>query len=178
MNIIGQVLHSCFSWIVPTATEEELANADVILAHEYGDQKNVSSTTAAVAHNVRELHRKFRKPVIAQFPCNEAISDVPAIVISKHLRMPGVYLDTDEVQRQAAVICGLHGWKKVILCAHWAHAWRAGQNLIHHGLTPIYADTSSIKFHWDSPRWAQKSTSLFMAREALAKMLYFRKGLI
>lgn len=176
--MLSKILQSFFRWSVPVATDQELADADVILAHEYGDQKTVSSTTAAIAYNARRLHQKFNKPVIAQFPVNVAIPDVPAIIISRHLKTPGAYLDTEEVQRQAAVICSLHGWRKVILCAHWAHAWRAGQNLIHHGLEPIYADSYNVRFDWKSPRWTQKSTAIFLPREVLAKILYFKKGLI
>ena len=176
--MLKQTWQSLSRWSVPLATEEELANADVIVAHEYGDQRTVSRTTHAIAGNVSKLSIQHRKPTIVQFPVNVAIPDVPAIVISKHLRTPDAYLDTDEVQRQVAVICELRGWKKVILCAHWAHAWRAGKNLIHHGLIPIYADNSNVRFHLDSPRWEQKSTAVFMAREVAAKMLYFRKGLI
>lgn len=178
MKILGQILHSCFSWAVPLATEEELAGADVILAHECGDQKTISRTTRAIAENARKLHFRYEKPVIAQFPGNSAIADVPAIVISKHLRMPRAYLDTDEVQRQAAVICGLHGWKKVILCTNWVHIWRAGQNLIHHGLIPVYADNSNVHFDWRCSRWILKSAIFVAPREVLAKMLYSHKGLI
>lgn len=176
--MLRQIWHSCFSWSVLVATEEELAGADVILAHECGDQKTVSETTRTIAANAHYLHCRFNKPVIAQFPGNTAIPDVPAIVISRHLRIPWGYLDTDEVQRQAAVICDLNGWEKVILCTNWVHAWRAGQNLIHHGLVPVYADNSNVRFDWRCSRWTAKSAVITAPREVLAKMLYFRKGLI
>lgn len=176
--MLKKIWHSCFSWSVPLATEEELLNADAILAHECGDQKNVSAATRVIAENARNLHLRFNKPLIAQFPVNEAIPEIPAIVISKHLKTPGAYLDTDEVQRQAAVICGLHGWGKVILCTNWVHAWRAGKNLEHHGLSPIYADNHNVHFDIHCSRWALKSAVIVLPREVLAKMLYFHKKLI
>lgn len=177
--MLKRLWESIFFWRVQIASDDELANADVILAHEVGDQKNINKATQAVAENARALHKKFHKPVIIQYPGNLAMPDVqPIAVINSHKLSSGKYLDTNEVQRQVSEICRAHDWRKVILCSHPLHLWRAGRNLIRHGLEPIYADNRNVCCDLKCSRLVLKSEIILFPREVIARLLYLRRNLI
>lgn len=181
MGLALQIFQAIFAWKVDLASEAELRSADVILAHECGGNlKGLSWATSAIARNALALHKRFRKPVIFQHPCQTAVPELePAAVISKH-HLQGRYIDTDEVQRQVAEICQAHGWTRVILSTNPWHEWRAGRNLIRHGLTPVYADNSNVRC--DIRMWRSRphlsSKVILVPYEAVAKFIYFRRGLI
>jgi len=168
-----------YSGEVPFATPTQLVKADVIFGHEFGDQKNVSETSRSIAKNARRWHQELGIPVIFQHPCELAFPDVkPVHVIRENLLHPGKYLDTNEVQRQLAEFCFEKGWTNVILCCHPKHAWRAGLNLMIHGLTPVFIDNSNVKCDLRCSRWSMKSEYIWLPREVYAKFRYFMEGKI
>lgn len=180
---MARVLDCFLHWHPRPDTEAEFAGADVIITHGFDDQKELSRTTVAITALGVELAKRFAKPLICQFPANEVAEREgvkPSLVITAHLLKPGEYLDTEEVNRQVFRHCWRKGWRKVILCTHPHHAWRARENLKRHGLTPFLPDLSGIAY--DPALWSsRKSLStplIFVPREILARLLYLHKGYI
>jgi uncharacterized SAM-binding protein YcdF (DUF218 family) len=174
----------CFGhWNVPPSTEEELANADVVATHEFGDQKVPSLSTTRIVERGAYYVRIYSKPMICQFPGNrvaEKYKVKPVAVIEKHLLKPPPknYLDTEEVNRQIAEICKQHGWKKVILVAHPHHLWRAAENLKRHGLIPVIPVNRDIPYDPTMKRGALRGPLRFVPREIAAREVYLFKGYI
>lgn len=175
-------LKDCFThWSVLPDIGEALAGAEVIVTHEFGDQKSVSRTTRQIAELGIEFAKKLGKPLICQAPGDEVAARLkirPFCVIRRHELRPGAYLDTEEVNRQVTEICRTYGWQRVILCAHPHHLWRAGLNLTRHGMTVLYPNTSGIGYDAHCARLALQSPYIFIPREVLARILYLRKGWI
>ncbi len=182
-------------WEVPFHSPEKLAEADAILTHEFGDQEHVSATTRRFVTLGVELARTFRKPMICQYPGDRVTREYgiePTLVIKEHLLTPGKYLDTEEVNRQAAKYCRAQEppWKKLIVLSHPDHVWRLGRNLHkHHGIEPRYPDLSSIEYDpqclrrsLSDPYWARTErfpwvTPGFRPREVLlSRPYYLMKG--
>ncbi len=169
------------NWSVPVSPEEVLAAADVVIAHEFGDQKTPSKTTEEIV-NIGVAHcKKYTIPLVCQFPGNvtaEKIGMKPLYVVDKHLLKPGKYLDTEEVNRQVAMVCARHGWKSAIVCTHPHHLWRAGNNLRLHGIIPAYPDVSGIHYDEHCARKELSSARRFMPREIKARAWYWLLGQI
>ncbi|MDB5187834.1 MAG: hypothetical protein JWO50_354 [Candidatus Kaiserbacteria bacterium] len=174
INIINCVRN----WRVPASSDELLASCDAIITHEFGDQKTPSQSTIAIVRDAVELCRKYDKPLITQFPGNivaEELGLTPFAVINSHA-VTGKYLDTEEVNRQVAEICGAYGWKRVIVCTHPHHIWRAGNNLQTFGLEAIYPRNAHIPYDSDCSRRMVWSAWLFVPYEICARALYMRMG--
>jgi hypothetical protein len=149
------VLNIFSHWNVPPSPESDLAKAHTVLTHEFGDQKTPSATTRAMVEVAVALCQKYNLPLICQFPGDEvakAMGVQPLNIIMRHLTNPGAYLDTEEVNRQAAGYCLRYTWSKVILVTHPHHLWRAGKNLEHHGLTVLYPDVRYGECTRSNPR--------------------------
>ncbi len=171
----------CFShWSVPAQSEEVLGTADVIVTHEFGDQQTVSASTEGIVRRGALLAQSLHRPLICQSPGHrvaEELGVTPIKVIEKS-RVEGAYLDTEEVNGQVAQMCWQKGWKKVIVCTHPHHLWRAGLNLKRYGLEPFYPYTADISYDSACSRIALRSPWVFIPREILARMLYAKKGYI
>jgi len=178
MGLATWLYHSCFSWRVRLASSAELADADVIMAHEFGNQHDISAASAAMGRSALLISRRYHKPVVLQHPLPRSVPELTPVLIIREHRVRGAYLDTEEVQGQLAQFCRRQGWRKVILCCHPRHAWRAGQNLRRHGLVPVYADNRHIRCDPRCSRVALRWEWLFLLREIAAKLYYFRRGFI
>lgn len=168
-------------WRVPSSSEADLAHADVILTHEFGDQINVSKTTRSFVEIAAALAKKHDLPMICQTPGHIVAKEHgvnPIKVIERNELQAGGYLDTDEVNRQAAQLCRVRGWIKVIPCTHPHHLWRVGENLRHHGLTPMYADMSAVPYDYSLiiERPFLSNPLLWMPREIMARVMYVNNG--
>jgi uncharacterized SAM-binding protein YcdF (DUF218 family) len=175
------VLNIFSHWNVPPSPESDLAKAHTVLTHEFGDQKTPSATTRAMVEVAVALCQKYNLPLICQFPGDEvakAMGVQPLNIIMRHLTNPGAYLDTEEVNRQAAGYCLRYTWSKVILVTHPHHLWRAGKNLEHHGLTVLYPDVSRVNYDRECTRSALRSPWKFVPREIVARALYLKRGWI
>lgn len=172
----------CFGhWRIDPDSDESFRTADVVVTHEFGDQRTPSVSTAKIVELGVALARRFDKPLLCQYPGNkiaEGLGMEPAVVIREHLVKPGDYLDTEEVNRQVAAFALERGWKQVILCTHPHHVWRATENLKRHGLTPLRPDTRTIPYDATCPRFSLRTPFAFVPREVLARGLYLRSGLI
>jgi hypothetical protein len=172
-----KTLYEAFtSWSVPSASLKELVSADVVVTHEFGDQKRINTTLIEMAKIAILLRDDYQKPWIAQYPGNLTTATPPLGVIKMHLLKHGAYLDTEEVNRQVAVVCRAHGWKTVILITHPHHAWRAGKNLEHHGLNVVFPDLESVKYDSHTSRLVLTSPLFFIPREIIARLVYFCKS--
>ncbi|MGH7141302.1 MAG: YdcF family protein [Minisyncoccia bacterium] len=177
-GIIDCFLH----WQIEPDSDETLRTADAILCHEFGDQQRISETTRQIVLLGVECAKTFGKPestdrlpLICQYPDDTVAREFgidPECVIREHLLKPGKYLDTEEVNRQAAEVCARHGWKRVILCTHPHHLWRATRNLKRHGITPLIPDTSTI---WYDPLCSRRVLSgpFTLARIPMAPYICF-----
>lgn len=172
--MLGEIL---FYWHMKPSPPEMLDRADVVLSHEFGDQHTLGNTNRALAKLAARESLGRGLPWITQFPQNWfPTKAMPIAVISAHELKKGAYLDTEEVNRQAAEICKVNGWKTVLLCAHPDHAWRAGKNLERHGLSVVYPDLSGISYDPTCARRSLSSRFVFLPRELAARLLYFWKG--
>lgn len=175
-------ISDCFGhWRVAPNTPAELATAQAVVTHEFGNQKDVSSSTAAIVDTAVELTTTHNLPLMCQWPGNSRARQrrvEPALVVKEHQLRPGAYLDTEEVNRQFAEMCRSQGWTRVIICAHPHHLWRAGKNLEHHGLQVLYPDMSRARYDSGLRRVRPELSTplLFIPRETLARLLYRRKG--
>ena len=177
-------LRDCLEhWSVPANEEEELATADAIVTHEFGNQKDPSGTTMDIVALGVELHKRLKKPLICQYPGDEVVKRYgieAAHVIKEHLLKPGEYLDTEEVNHQVAIKCAWEDWHRIIVCTHPHHMWRAGRNLEKHGITPLYPSYSPI--FYDKRLFLSRpflaTPLLFIPREIIARKLYLDRGLI
>ena len=174
----------CFAhWHIISDATPLLKDADVIITHEFGDQHNVSLTTLNIVARGADLAHRFNKPMICQFP-GQQVAELagikPIYVIERHLLKPGEYLDTEEVNRQAANVCKMNGWKRAIVVAHPHHEWRAAANLERHGISTFYPKTSDIPYDPSlrKSRPILSTPALFVPREILARLLYLKKGWI
>lgn len=165
------------TWQVPVASDEELAEAGVILSHEFGNQKKVSRTTAAIAKIATALSRRFGLPWIAQFPGN-LVSREATIVIFENDLDPDFYLQTNDVSRQCSRNCSRAGWKTVIVITHPHHAWRAGKNLERYGLKVIFPDLHAVAYDPHNARKALSSAVRFVPREVFARIWYLFRGYV
>ena len=173
---LSTFLDEFLTWRIAYNTDDELAHADVILTHEFGNQHDVSVSTRAMADMAIELHREHGIPWVAQFPGNEVDTEIAFATISSHILKPGEYLDTEEVNRQFAEICRQNGWKATALITHPDHAWRAKKNLERYGFTVLVPNLDSIPYDPTCTRWVVKYACIFKSREVLARVLYFIKG--
>jgi len=167
-------------WNVPADTDDTLALANVIIMHEFGDQVNNIGTNMQISKLGSTLAKAYRKPIICQYPLNQArwMRDVDiSYYIERHHR-EDAYLDTNEVNRQAAEWCKIGGWKAAIVVAHPHHLWRAGRNLEKHGIKALYPDVSSITYDRYCSRFALRTPYAFMPREVAARLLYAKGNLI
>lgn len=169
-----------FHWQVPPSSPEELATADFVISHEFGDQKNVNSSTSGIVKVALEMSDKYGIPLVCQSPGHRATRDFnaasPVAVIYRHGVRPGAYLDTHEVNRQAVDISRGYGWRRVIVCAHPHHLWRAGEDLRRQGLTPLYPDMSKVGYDPTCSRPALRTPWIFIPREILARLQYLMNG--
>lgn len=179
MRITDCFLH----WHVPAHSSAELVAADAIVTHEFGDQKNPSRTTEDIVALAVRLHKSLRKPLICQHPGDQVAKRYGvevAHIIKEHLLDPGAYLDTQEVNRQVSLKCAWENWKRVIVCTHPHHMWRAGRNLERHGITALYPPYSPIFYYKELflSRPFLATPLLFIPREILARKMYLDRGLI
>ena len=170
-------------WNVHAHSPKELGDADVVIAHEFGDQKVPSDTTKAIINTAVTLCARYNLPLICQFPgdqvaCARGVN--PLYVVRENIARPGTYLDTHEVHRQAALECAKYGWKKVILVSHRHHLWRAGENIKkRHHLMPLFPkETACIPYDPKCSRILLRQPLLFIPREIWSRWSYRKQGLI
>ena len=166
-------------WRVPVPEEGGLSCADVVVQHEFGNQKTLSRTTIQIVRKAIVLARQFDIPLICQFPGDSAARAAgiaPALVIRQHKRKRNAYLDTEEVNRQVAELCVQRDWATVILVTHPHHFWRASENLRHHGLVVLAPDLSGIEYDRGCSRSSLRTPERFIPREILARLLYLARG--
>lgn len=172
----------CFlHWRVWPNNPSELATAQAVLTHEFGDQHKVSKVTEKIAVCGVKIASIIDRPFLCQQPGDVVAGMMgvkPLYVVTTHLLQPGVYVDTEEVNRQAARECKKRGIKTVVLVAHPHHIWRAGKNLERHGITVLFAPSDDIPYDPTCSRWWLRSPWLFIPREVLSRLYYLSKGWI
>lgn len=174
-------LNLFFSWKTSISSVEEMKKAQVVITHEFGDQKEVNDTTMDIVYVGIKIAKQLNIPMICQSPgdmvayCQQL---EPVLIIDRNLQSEGSYLDTNEVNRQVSEICQKNGWTYVVVCAHPHHAWRVGKNLEKFGLIPIFPDLLGIKYCSIPSRLTLSSPWYFIPREICARILYYFKGYI
>jgi hypothetical protein len=176
---MASIVDCAMHWRVPASSDELLAECDAVITHEFGNQIIPSQSTIAIVQHAVELCRKYNKPLITQFPGDvvaQELGFVPYAVIRTHKLVAGKYLDTEEVNRQAAMICSQNNWKRIIVCTHPHHVWRAGCNMQKFNLEPLYAPNAHIQYDKTCSRKSVRSPWYFVPREICARALYIQKG--
>jgi hypothetical protein len=173
----------CFgNWNVPPNSDKELAKADVVLTHGFGEEGKIDFASEMIVMRGLRLARAFGKPLICQHPGDIIVAQTtfkPLYILNKHLVRPDTYIDTEEeVNRQAADECRKREFKTVLLVAHPHHIWRAGQNLKTHGMQVLYAPNADLPYDSKSSRWWLRTPWLFIPREVLVRLLYLKKSWI
>ncbi|MDE2213435.1 MAG: hypothetical protein KGJ34_02840 [Patescibacteria group bacterium] len=167
-------------WRIPSDRVKKLAQADVVLAHAFGDQTKLSRPTALIVGQAIVTADKYRKPLVCQFPGNKSASYRRGIrleaVIEHHGLDQEFPLNIKEVNRQAAELCREHGWRTVILFAHPHHLWRAGKNLERHGITVVYPSMDEIPYDRSTSRLSFRSSLTFIPREIVMRLMYWCNG--
>lgn len=168
----------CFGhWHVPAHAPGELPKADAIAAHEFGDQKLGTFASFLIAECVKELAFLYDKPIIAQYPVSKLLkkSSIFALEIRRNRTNPDAYLNTDEVNRQIAEMAKARGWKRIILCAHPHHLWRAGRNLSRHGMEVLYPQLPPVPYDPHCSRLVMRTPIVFIPREICVRLRYLYK---
>ncbi len=179
MPRLSVLKESMTTWAMPIATVSDLQNAQIILSHEFGDQKTMGPTNTAIARKAASLQETYSLPWIAQYPQNKSVYSTANFVISRNLTRPGTYLDAHEVNRQAVDLCRIFGWVRVVLIAHDDFAWRAAKDLEQQGSGDIQVfvpDLSDIPYPSDIQRWDVRNRSVFRARERLVRVVGWSLG--
>jgi hypothetical protein len=149
--------------------------------HEFGNQLDVSVTTRAIVMRGIELSKKFGIPIICQYPGNFVAEEnqiKPWYVVRMHKKILGGYLDTEEVNRQAALVCNHRGWTKAIVVAQPDHLWRAILNMKRQRIEAFFPETRDIPYDPDLDRFWLKAPERFIPYEIVARLVYLIRGLI
>ena len=176
-----KLLDLFFSWKTRISSVEEMKKAQVVITHEFGDQKDLNETTIKIVEIGVRIAKESVCPIVCQYP-GDIVSNCswlkPILVIKKNLKNEGFYLDTNEVNRQVSEICKKNNWNYVVVCAHPHHAWRVGKNLEKFGLIPLFPDLGGIDYHFISSRLALSFAWIFIPREVCARIRDYFKGYI
>ena len=167
-----------FQWKYKT-NDSELRKGQIIITHEFGDQRTLSAATRQIVNVGTTLSKQLRVPLICQFPGDQQAfrnGVRPLLIITKNLSPNGIYLDTAEVNRQLFKECEKNDWKYVIVCTHPDHVWRAAKNIKKFGLIPLVPDLSSIYYDSHCSRFSLAYRWAFLPRELATRLLYFLKG--
>jgi hypothetical protein len=172
MPSLTTLMEACSAWNVRASSKEELARAQVILSHEFGDQRTMGETNWQLEKLASFARDAFGIPWISQYPQGtcETISDY---AIRSRADKPGAYLNAHEVNRQAVEICRANGWTNVLLCAHPDFAWRAKKDLERFGMTVFLPDLSGLQYDHLCRRKALSSPWMFRPREVVAILVFW-----
>jgi hypothetical protein len=175
------VLDCFLHWNVKPGSLNAMALAGGVLTHEFGDQRKVSKATETIAKCAIKISLIIGKPLICQQPGDivavlEGVK--PLYVVETHLLHLGAYVDTEEVNRQAAREFKKYGIKTVVLVAHPHHIWRAGKNLERRGIEVVYSTYHNIPYDPTCSRWWLRSPWFFIPREIVVRLYYLSRGRI
>lgn len=165
-------LRCIFIWYASPATHDELAAADCIIAQSFGLRtKGPGESNQALAVIVRELAQRYELPSLLQWEIADACEStvMPELTVREH-RQPGEYLDTWEVLDQCREYCETFGWKRIVIVAHPAHAWRVMQQAKRLGFKVIVADTSQVPYDAGSTQRWTRSAWWWWPRELLGRL--------
>lgn len=167
-----------FCWKVKPSAENEVRNAEVILAQSFGFcESGHSKSNKALARIVNDLYQSYGLPLILQWHIADCLPNLEkAGIIYRHRE--GKYLDTYEVLCQSVEICKKKGWQRAIIVAHPHHYWRVKQVAEKMGFVVLSLDTSSVPYDRKSMQFFTKNRCFWWPREIVARLIYFIRGWI
>lgn len=180
MSFLKKLFWCIISWHVKYATQEEIKNADAVIAFSFGGRDEPGrhcDTNVCLASIARSVFRENSIQTIAQWEIASLLQN-ELILSIKESRINGQYLDTYEVAYQAYEICKKHGFQDVLVLAHKHHAWRCKKILDKLGLNTYVLDTDSCPYDSNSNQRWTRSAFNFISREIFVRISYFLQGKI
>lgn len=177
MHFLRKIINCLIKWHIAPDSEKKLMEAEVIVAQSFGLRKNGEhcQSNVEMGRIINQLCQKFDIKAIPQIEIAECTECKNIISIVQKHQIPGEYLDTYEVIRQAMEICKEKDFKKIIVVSHPDHVWRCKKIVEKFGFKAIIPDTSKVGYDPKSDQIWTTHKFLFIIREIPSRLLYLHK---